>query len=273
MVKPILAGVVAACGLLGAQPAFAAGSMTFTDPTRDSGTAPDVSTVTVTNDDAGAITIEIAFTNMPTPTADAVVLVLFDTDRNVETGDPDGMEFQFVLAGSDLRQAWTSWNGSGYATQGVLDGVSFAAGKATLHLTWGHLGGVTGFDFEVAAGNGPEGARVWDDAPDSDVWTFERVHTPVIASIRVGAAGQPRAGNPYTAPAVATVILDSGAAVAATSVRCAAKLGGKRLRGAGPRGCRFAIPKNAKGKRLVLTITVGYLNAVPKSVTFVRRVK
>jgi hypothetical protein len=52
-----------------------------------------------------------------------------------------------------------------------------------------------------------------------------------------------------------------------TSVRCAAKLAGKTLRGTGAGGCRWSLPKNAKGKRLVITVTATYQDAEPVTVT------
>jgi hypothetical protein len=86
--------------------------------------------------------------------------------------------------------------------------------------------------------------------------------TPVITAVNTQfQPAQPRAGHTFTA--AAQVTLGSGETVAATAARCKAQLAGKTLLGTGAGGCTFRIPKNAKGKRLVVTVTAGYADATP----------
>jgi hypothetical protein len=50
-------------------------------------------------------------------------------------------------------------------------------------------------------------------------------------------------------------VLETDEVLMATSFACRATLGGRALRGSGEGGCRFSLPRNARGKRLVLVIT------------------
>ena len=61
----------------------------------------------------------------------------------------------------------------------------------------------------------------------------------------------------FQAPVV-RVKLSDGTTVLAPSYRCVARLGGKLLRGTGRGGCTFRVPKNAEGKRLLVTLFVTY---------------
>ena len=66
-------------------------SQTFTDSTGEDPNAPDITTIDVSNDDAGLITFKINISNRPTLTDDMVVLVYLDTDRKASTGDPQSL--------------------------------------------------------------------------------------------------------------------------------------------------------------------------------------
>ena len=140
-----------------------------------------------------------------------------------------------------------------------------------MRLNRTHLGGVGAFGFGITSRKGPEVAQVADDAPNEGRWTYEVVIRPVITSVSVG-AGAPQAGRKYAVP-VTRVALGDGTTAKPTSVRCTAKLGGKPIKGTGAGGCRFAIPADAKGKRLVITVTVQYRDAAPKTVKVTRAVK
>ena len=83
----------------------------YTDPAGDSGGAPDLTALTVTNDAAGNLTIAIA-TNQPALAADAGVFVFFDTDKNINRDE--GVEYA-LFAGAT---GWEldRWDGSQYVT-------------------------------------------------------------------------------------------------------------------------------------------------------------
>src|SRR5438477_587758 len=87
-VAPCLTGVTAA-----------AGSETFTDAAADSAEAPDVTSVTVSNDDQGLITFHVTVANRSALGPDDVVAVLIGTDDpNPYAGRrDDGINFVLVL--------------------------------------------------------------------------------------------------------------------------------------------------------------------------------
>ncbi len=256
----LVSGVV----LLFAQPALADGSQTYSDATGENAAAADISAVTVANDDAGMLTFGISFTNMPDLAADTFVALGLDTDRNARTGDRDGAEYVFVLDGSDRTYGLLKANGSSYDTvPGELD-VRFGGGIATVKIDRATLGGIASFDFFAFSGKGPQDAAVFDDAPEANqVWTYELKFTPVIEAVVARyQPAQPRAGKAFALPGI-QVRLGDDTVVVPTSVKCTAKLAGKALKGTGPGGCRWSLPKNAKGKRLVVTVTATYANAKP----------
>ena len=67
--------------------------------------------------------------------------------------------------------------------------------------------------------------------------------------------------------------LSNGRSVLATKYRCVAQLGGKLLRGTGKGSCTFRIPKNAKGKRLLVTLFVTYAGVTDEFDPYVFKVR
>ncbi len=65
-----------------------AAETTYTDPAGDSGSGPDITTVTVSNDEAGVVTVRIAVSLEPS----SAVAMGIDADRNSSTGDEFGLE-------------------------------------------------------------------------------------------------------------------------------------------------------------------------------------
>src|ERR671936_2499286 len=126
--------VVAALCLTGLS--AAAGSESFTDPTGDSGVAPDITSVTVANDDDGLLTFRVTIANRTALSADELIAVLIATDDpSPYTGLRfDGTNFAVVLDGTN-GPSLHAWDGVG------LDPVlprprsvtgSFVGGVATL---------------------------------------------------------------------------------------------------------------------------------------------
>src|SRR6476646_2591147 len=64
-------------------------STTYPDSTGEDAAAPDITSVTVSNDDAGLITLQVNVSNRPTLTADMYFLILLATDKNQSTGASD----------------------------------------------------------------------------------------------------------------------------------------------------------------------------------------
>ena len=73
---------------LGGAARTTANSATFADSSGEDANAPDITSIAVSNDDAGMITFKINISNRPALTPDMTVLLFLDTDQNATTGDP-----------------------------------------------------------------------------------------------------------------------------------------------------------------------------------------
>src|SRR4051794_1873637 len=71
--------------------AAARAATTYTDSTGEAATAPDITTVSVGNDDAGVVTFTINAAGPPQLAPGTAFLVLLDTDRNPATGNADAV--------------------------------------------------------------------------------------------------------------------------------------------------------------------------------------
>jgi len=279
-----LALVVTALCLAGVT--AASGSETFTDPTADApAQAPDVTSVTVSNDDQGLITFRVTLANRSALGADDVVAVLIGTDDpNVFAGKrDDGINFALVLDGTQgaLLLEWSGMDLDAVdPTPASLSG-SFSGGVATLTVRQEDL--APGFpdlsvpielEFYVLgiAFNGNE-VVAQDVAPEANLYPFRLAEPLRVIVTNFDAAKTVKAGK-------ALVVLmgiahgDTGAAVTRGKVTCRAKLGNKALRGKGafvtvtvksPSGavvkspnaaCSWKVPKNAKGKTIRGSMTV-----------------
>ena len=264
----------------------ASGSETFTDAAADSAEAPDVTSVTVSNDDQGLITFHVTVANRSALGPDDVVAVLIGTDDpNPYAGRrDDGINFVLVLDGTQ-GPALLEWNGSELAevspAPGSLIG-SFSAGVATLAVRQEDL--APGFpdlsvpiqlDF-VVLGIAFSGNDVvaQDDAPEADFWHY-RLSEPVRVIVTNFAAGKTVKAGKTLVVLMGAAHGDTGAPVTRGKVTCRARLGSKALRGRGafvnltvksPAGagsvksrnaaCSWKVPKGAKGKTIRGTITL-----------------
>jgi hypothetical protein len=272
-VKLSLGLVLALGALLAAGPAHAAGSKTFTDPNGDGSAGPDITQLVVSNDDNGQLTFAFTFSNRPTIlTGDDIVALGVDADRRGNTGDPAGYEFifGFLFEGGgqvDVGQ----WDGSRFNFDAPQTTLRATDGGRTITINRSELGNTAAFDFRVVTqGNGPG-----DTAPEGGgVWTYElqlQAARPTVTRVRVQfTPAQPRAGKPFTFVRVRLGLSD-GQEVAPTSYSCRGTLAGKVL---APRSrCRWNIPRNAKGKRFSVVVTVSYGGETGQSGMFTFRVR
>ena len=102
--------------LLLAVPAGASNSQTFADSTGENPAAPDVTSIALSNDDAGLITFQINVSNRPALTQDMLFWVFLDTDGNPATGDTvaDGADYLIQLIPGSV--GLFHWNGSDFAS-------------------------------------------------------------------------------------------------------------------------------------------------------------
>src|SRR5919108_2579311 len=91
----VLAGMLLSVGagagtLASAAPArVAANTTTYQDSTGENPAAPDITTVVVSNNDAGMITFRINIPNRAQLDRDMLVDLFVDSDNNPATGDPE----------------------------------------------------------------------------------------------------------------------------------------------------------------------------------------
>lgn len=242
--------------VIGPAPAAAAGSNSYLDVSGDGASAPDIGNVVVTNDDNGRIAMRVSVGNQPALTGTSAILIAIDSDRNKLTGDSIGIDYLFGI--DAVGFSFGKWNGSDFADfQYAPVQVSYSSG-VSFTFDRKDIGSPPAFDFVVLAADMADGAApTFDRAPEIGAWTYEvKITPPTVESARVSFAPSiPRAGKLFAATP-GNVRLSNGDDVQPTGYTCRATLAGKPLQPAGV--CAWRIPKNARGKRIVVTVTVEY---------------
>jgi hypothetical protein len=274
---------VGACALLsaaagGASAAPAANTATFEDSTGERAGAPDITTVVVSNNDAGVISFAINVTGRAALTEDMLVAVTIDADNNPATGDQDpnnlGGDYAIELFGGTANLF--RWDGTTYSRRGAdPPQSSLIFNGLTIRINAADLGNTTRFNFNAFVltgvavdqntGDVDFSKAIGDVAPDlgHGMWSY----TVRIGALRLTAKKftlsprRPVAGRTFTANLVATRS-DTGATLAGGQVTCTATVGGRRLaarvhRFAGTQArCSWAIPASARGQSIRGTVTV-----------------
>ena len=120
---------------------------------------PDIVDTTVSNDNAGMLTIAIKLANIPSFTRDALVELLVDTDNNPSTGDPDllGTDYavELFLGEANLFK----WDGTALTRRAgdppaTSLRYSWVNGVITIKISAAELGNTKklGFALEVITG-------------------------------------------------------------------------------------------------------------------------
>jgi hypothetical protein len=244
-----LLGALCAALLVGASGAGAAS--TFTDPAGDAtGGAADLTQVVVSNDFDGNITFALT-TNRSAFSDDDVVGILLNTDKNSSTGTA-GVDYAIVLGNGIPVLLRANSTGFERAPGTLVASPNFM----TVTVNRSDLGATTGFVFLVFSGLVSNDSAE-DFAPDNGAALYDLDLKPVLDTLAAKfAPAKPKAGKIFRL-AGTTLRLEDGTTVKADSITCVAKLNGKRLAGR----CAWRMPKNAKGKRLVVTLTAHYKGA------------
>lgn len=226
-----------------------------TDPAGDGNGAPDITGVTVANDLSGTILFVVEVANRTGFVARDEVLVYVDSDRSAATGFSDhGLGVDYRLRIDATSSDFERWNGTSFA----------AAPRTTVRVAWingyvasvnrSELAGTSSFAFFVRTRMQEGPGNQFDIAPDAGFFPYA-LSPPHIDAIRPSfSPSAPRAGATFRVRSVRIQFETSEIATAA-AFTCRAMLAGKRLRGTGPGGCTFRLPKTAKGERFVLTMT------------------
>jgi hypothetical protein len=254
----------------GAAARSASNAVTFTDPTGDSGGAADITTVDVSNDDNGVITLKVSLPNRATPEQLSDILVIaINNDPNASNNRGAYPFALFVLS------------------QGVqvmrFDGFRFVPFDApSLRATYSSGPTITfnRADFGIStrlalfAQIRNQNAKVQDDAPDgSAAYTYVvTIGPPPLAAGPVSAVPTvPVHGKafslrlPVTRTDSNTALPDVG-----VTVRCTSRVGKKAISGRGSytggvATCTFRVPKTSRGKTLKAMLNLGYQGATISS--------
>ena len=92
----IAVGMAILVGVLSGS-AHAANSQTFQDSLGENPSGPDITSIVVSNDDAGLITWKINISNRPALTQDMTILIYLDTDQNASTGDKSSEGAEYAI--------------------------------------------------------------------------------------------------------------------------------------------------------------------------------
>ena len=261
--------VAAACFVVSTAGAITAPPTPFSDPSGDAGTAPDITGISVTNDDHGLYSFVVTFA---TPYTDTAGLALFlNTDQNGATGNSFGAVYLFAddhgSHSFDLY-SWSNsdWNEAAHTTADVS--VASDNMSATFSVNKSDIGNVTKFDFFLLSLDQDGSDGHFDDAPSGDGWftyNYQTVFTLSAGSSHDGAA---KAGGTWTV-SMNAVRSDTNATVGSEgSIACKATEGSKKLAvvshafvssgggGGSSAVCTFRVPKSPKHAALHATVTV-----------------
>jgi len=291
-VRLVVAGVSAA--LLSLVVATAALSDSInTDPIGDAtGGAPDITQVVASNDVAGVITLRVTTV---APIVDAsLVGIDLDTDSNQATGG-GGAEYGLIAGTGGF--GLLKWDGTNFVAATAPSLTMTRSGNVIeFRINRQDIGNVERFGFAAftVIFDAADKYLGEDDAPDGGVYIYALALTQCangkdddgdgkIDGADLGCSSPAdnnesddpvtlKAGKPVALPAkaragklvivgVPVVRVETGKPISSGTVKCAAKIGTKRLPGAGGVDtgfalCGFKVPVKAKGKVVRGTITV-----------------
>jgi hypothetical protein len=258
------------------------------DPAGDSGNAPDITTISVRNDNAGKLTWEIGIGNRSSWTGNDFVQIPIDADRRFSTGPDGGFEHTIQADADGGVTTLFGWDGTDYFdARSKTATSSFANGVLTISIDFRELG-TDRPRFYLYSDTSPTDAdNQWDDAPPSpDAFIY-----PVLVPVLLDKFAPPksvRAGKSLAASI--TVWTDDEKS---PKISCKAKAGGKAVAGKsswaylkvlspeedlaeaahkGLAGCRFAVSKSLRGKALSVTVTLTKEGVALKK-TFVAKIR
>jgi hypothetical protein len=177
--------VAAACAGVFAGAALAANSNSFLDPGGDVASSPDITAVSVANDDAGIVTVKLTISNRAAFTANDEAAIGLDTDQNPDTGSVFyGAEYELDLTGN-LPSVLQAASGGGYnqITAPASYSASFTGGVATFTFKAADFGISSGFNLYAVA----DDRNGIDAAPDIRMSNFQLAggtQAPALSSDR-----------------------------------------------------------------------------------------
>jgi hypothetical protein len=250
---------------------IAANTMTYTDSSGENAAAPDITTITVSNTDAGVIQFRVAIPNRAQFTPDMLLLLFVDSDANPQTGDPTELGSDYVIEVFGGEAALFRWDGTNFTRRaGDPPATSLIFGYqngVTITISAAELGNTKNFGFSFIAVSGITVDPTTQDldftnavadiapAANSGLYAYEVKITPptlVVRSLRP-TPRNPMAGRSFTLRLVAARS-DTNAVVQNGRVTCVGRVGNARLRAqvqrvvGGAATCTWNLAPGAKGK-------------------------
>jgi hypothetical protein len=243
-------------------------STDFPDPGHDHDSAPDLTSIDVTDARNGWIRFAISTPNYAQLPVDAVLVLLIDRDNRTSTG-VEGSDVTITTVGGEfVLERWDprkkSWVGDERPTR-VRVGNS--GNVVTIDVHRSELQNAPRFGFALVAADidtQSETILGVDVAPDrATFYRYRLSNEPalVLTATRLFAApAKPQAGKPFTVN-LAVTRSDTSRGITSAAVTCNVSAGGKKLpaRGTVSRGaghCAVIVPPTAAGSALRGTITV-----------------
>ena len=251
----------------------AANSTNYQDSSGENAAAPDITTLTVSNTDAGLLSFRVNVPNRPSFGQDMLIVLFVDADNNPATGDPDplgqGVDYVVEIFGGEA--ALFRWDGTNFTRRAgdppATSLIFSYQGGITINISTAELGNTKALKFNVLVFSGitidPTTGdldftnALGDIAPaaGSGLYQYEVKITPptlVVRSLKP-TPKNPTAGRPFTLKLVAARS-DTNAVVQNGRVTCVARIGNARLRArvqqvqGGAATCTWNLPPTAKGK-------------------------
>jgi hypothetical protein len=262
-----------ASGAFAAPAAIAANSTSYQDSSGENPAAPDITTLTTSNTDAGMLSFRVNVPNRPTFGQDMLIGFFIDSDNNAATGDSDplnpGADYAIEIFGGDA--ALFRWDGTGFTRRAgdppATSLIFSYQGGITVNISTAELGNTKALKFNVLVFSGIAIDPVTSDldftnavadiapAAGAGLYPYQVKITPptlVVKSLKP-TPKTPIAGQPFTLRLVAARS-DTGAAVQNGRVTCNGRIGSARLKAqvqrvqGGAAVCTWNIPLTAKGK-------------------------
>lgn len=259
--------------------AAAANSQTYQDSSGENPAAPDITTIVVSNDDAGMLSFRINVPNRPTLGQDMLIDLFVDTDNNPATGSQDIPGIDYVIEIARGEPNLFKWDGTSFTRRfGDPSAVTLALsyqGGATIRISAAELGNTKRFNFLTTVESGvvvdPETGdldftnAVGDAAPGGGAGFFNYrvivVKPTLVVRKATTTPTSPVAGKPFTMRLVAARS-DTDAVIQNGRVACIGRAGNARLKAqiqrvvAGAATCTWQIPATAKGKTFRGSVSV-----------------
>lgn len=261
--------------------AAAANSTTYQDSSGENPAAPDITTLTVSNTDAGVIQFRITIPNRAQLAQDMLLLLFVDSDANPQTGDPTELGADYVIEIFGGEAALFRWDGTNFTRRAgdppATSLIFSYQGGVTITISAAELGNTKKFGFsfiavsgvtvDPATGDTDFTNAVADIAPAAGAGLYQyevRITPPtlVVRSLR-GTPRNPTAGRTFTLKLVAARS-DTGAVVQNGRVSCIGRIGNARLRAqvqrvqGGAATCTWNIGPAAKGKTFRGSVAVAF---------------